>query len=242
MASALFVTAPLKAQGADLDLHAGEYIPGGLTFTDETGQRVVLSDLPEKPTILSLNYYECKDICTPMLTELADALDKIELEPGRDFRVWTVSIDENETPDFARRKKASFLAGMQRPFSDNAWTFFTGDPDNIRALADSVGYSFSRQGDGFIHPGALVILSPDGKIVRYIYGKRYLSLDLEMALMEASDGRVGQTIRKALLTCFRYDPEGKTYTLNVTRIAGVVILLAGSLLFIVLKLKSGKKE
>ena len=237
----LFLTPPpLSAetsQGADLDLKIGKMIRTDVPFRDEHGKEVLLKDRLGKPTILSLNYYECKDICTPMLTGLADALDKIELEPGQDFQVWTVSIDPKETPDLAIDKKREILSSLHRPFSDESWTFFTGKPESIQALSDSVGYSFSIQGDGFIHPGALIILSTKGKIIRYIYGQRYLPLDLEMALMEASHGRVGQTVRKVLLTCFRFDPEENTYVFDATRVGGTVVLLSAAIFLIVLRSK-----
>lgn len=210
--------------GADLMLRIGNSIPQSPRWTDEQGRPGPLQGRPGRATILSLNYYECKGICSPMLTNLSKAIEKLQLEPGVDYQVWTVSIDSKETPAMALRKKRSIFAAMHRPIPESSWTFFTADGEQIARLADSVGFRFSRQGDGFMHPGALIILAPDGRIVRYIYGNTYLSLDLEMALIEAAHGTIGQTYRKSLLMCFRDEPMAKSYVYLATRTGGVALL------------------
>ena len=43
-------------------------------------------------------------------------LNKIELEPGVDFQVITVSFDDRDTAEIARQKKTNFLKNMKRPF------------------------------------------------------------------------------------------------------------------------------
>lgn len=218
--------------GADLVLRVGNSIPESPKWTDEHGRHGPSTGRPGRATILSLNYYECKGICSPMLTNLAKTVEKLQLEPGIDYQVWTVSIDAKETPAMALRKKQSLFAGMHRPIPESSWTFFTADAGQIAQLAESVGYRFSPQGDGFMHPGALIILAPDGRIVRYIYGNTYLALDLEMALTEAAQGTVGQTYRKSLLMCFRDEPLAKSYVYLATRSGGVALLLvvAGSVI------------
>ncbi len=237
------VTQPDAAEpGADLTYRTGESIPLDLRFRDERGELRSLRERMGHPTILTLNYYECKSICTPMLSDLAAALEKLPLEPGEEFRVLTLSISPAETPLQARRKKASILAPVTRPFPDSAWSFLTGDENSIRALSRATGYLYSRQGDGYLHPGALVILSPEGKIIRYINGKHYLPLDLEMALMEASRGRVGQTIRKNLLTCFRYDPGQKRYVLDITRVGGALVLSGSALFLFLIRTRKSQKH
>jgi protein SCO1/2 len=130
---------------------------------------------------------------------------------------------------------------IEKSFPEGAWRFLTGDQENIHKLTDAIGFHFKRQGQDFLHPVSLVILSSEGKITRYIYGTEFLPFDLKMALMEASEGRVGPTLSKVLKFCFSYDPEGRKYVFNTLKVTGIVTLLFafGFILFLVLK---GKKQ
>lgn len=210
----------------------GKQVPLDLEFTDENGKKVKLKDLCDKPTVLALVYYRCPGICTPLLNELQTVIDKVDLEPAQDFRVITVSIDPKETPETAREKRTNYTNLMKRKkdFPLDAWRFLVGDAENIRKLASAVGFRYEPEGNEFRHAGALTILSPQGKIIRYLFGLRYLPFDLKMAIVEASEGRVGPTIAKVLKLCFSYDPEGKRYALNIVRISGVVVLFFVSMI------------
>jgi protein SCO1/2 len=213
-------TRPLIGIGERL----GEHIALNATFTDEQGQPVVLRDLVTKPTILTFVYYKCPGICTPLLTDLSKVLDKIDLEPGKDFRVVTISFDASETFDVAADKRGNYLGAMKRKIDPSAWRFLTGDSATIRRVTESAGFYFARQNDEWIHAGALIVLAPDGKVTRYIPGTQFLPFDVKMAVYEASDGKVSPTLARVMKFCFSYDPEGRTYALNVTRIAMVATL------------------
>jgi protein SCO1/2 len=235
------VQQPLGSDDAGIDEKLGTTIPLDLQLNEETGKTASLKQLIEKPTVLTLNYFRCGGICTPQLNNLARTLNEIALEPGKDFQVVTVSFDSRDTFETAALKRVNYLRLMKRPFPPNAWRFLTGDAPSTKALADAVGFSFRKQGDTYIHPGALMILSPEGMVTRYVYGITYLASDLEMALDEASKGLVRPTISKALRFCFSYDPEGRRYVLNVTRVAGasIVVLAAG---FVVVLLWTGRSR
>jgi protein SCO1/2 len=203
----------------------GASIPANLQLRDETGQAVSLRALIDKPTVLTLNYFRCGGICTPQLNNLVQTLNRIDREPGKDFQVITVSFDSADTFEIAASKRTNYLRLLKRPFPPTAWRFLTGDEGSTKAVADAVGFSFKRQGEAFIHPGALIILSPEGKVTRYMYGITYLPADLEMAVGEAASGLVRPTISKALSFCFSYDPAGRKYVISFTRIAGLVTLV-----------------
>jgi protein SCO1/2 len=113
---------------------------------------------------------------------------------------------------------------IEKPFPEEAWRFLTGDRESILKLMDAVGFYFKREGKNFLHPVALIILAPDGKITRYLYGTEILPFDLRMALLEASEGRIGPTISKVLRFCFSYDPKGRKYVFNTLKITGIVTL------------------
>jgi len=221
----------------------GDYIPTDVFFYDETGDSVALKDLIDKPTILSFVYFRCPTICPRMLAELSLLLEKIDLTPGTDFNLITISFDPTDTPANAADKKMNFMKSIQRPIPETAWRFLTGDINNIARITEAVGYRFKKDRQDFIHPSGIIALAPDGKIIRYIMGLSYLPFDVKMALIEAAEGRVGPTINKVLLYCFSYDPQGRTYAMNVTKITGTIILflVAVFAIFLFIKSKSGKK-
>jgi protein SCO1/2 len=229
---------------AGIDERLGETVPTDLVLVDEKGDSVRLGDLIDRPTIVSLVYYSCPSVCRPLLDEVSvmlGKLQKIDMEPGRDYRVVTISFDETDSPEGSARLKTEYYQQLPEGFPSSAWTFLTGDAASVKRFTDSVGFKFRRAGEDFAHPTTLVILSPEGKITRYMYGAEYLALDLKMALYEARQGITGPTIARFLQFCFSYDPEGQRYVLNATRIVGLSTII-GLLGFAIFLKKSGKRR
>lgn len=222
----------------------GETVPLDLTFFDETGKKVSLRELVDRPTVVSFAYYSCGDVCPLLLGGVAEVLRKLDAEPGVDYRAVTISFDELDTPAVAAEKKVNYLKAIGKPYPPEAWRFLTGDKETIRKLTDSVGFTFQRKEDIFIHSVSLLVLSGEGKIVRYMYGKTFLPFDLKMALLEASEGRTGPTISKVLLYCFSYDPEGKRYVFNLLKVFATttVLFLAGFFIFLTRAGRRQRKE
>jgi protein SCO1 len=210
-----------------------------LNLRDEEGKPINLRSIIDRPTILTLNYFRCGGICSPQLNGLAKAISHTNAVPGAEFRVITVSFDERDTPDIAAHKQQNYLRTVKRPISPADWHFLTGDGATTRQLADSVGFRFKQVGSDFVHPGALMFLSPTGKITRYMYGTSYLPADLEMAVREAARGEAQPTINKWLEFCFSFDPKGRKYAFNVTRIAGALGLAAALVFVLGLVVKRG---
>ena len=210
---------------AGIDEKLGQLVPDDLTFTDEKGATVTSKDLFTKPVILSLIYYNCRHICPALLSGISEALDAVGLEAGKDFSVVTVSFDETDTPDMALKMKENYVNSLKKEFSDESWKFLTGDRENITRLTEAAGFRFTREKEGFLHPSSLIIISPEGKITRYLYGTSFLPRDLSMAVYEASQGRAGKSVGKLLLYCFSYDPEGRKYVFNILKVAGTVTIL-----------------
>jgi protein SCO1/2 len=228
---------PSTTTDVGLDEHLGASIPLDLTFRDETGRAVTLRELVTVPTIIAPVYYKCPNVCSFLQGGLARALPEVKLEPGKAFRVLSVSFDETETPELAHRSQSIYLDAMRQRFPAAAWSFLTGDPENIRKLLDAAGYHFQRQGEDFLHPVAIFVVASDGKIVRYLHGTSILPMDLTLALVEASEGRIGPTIRRVAQFCFSYDAENRRYVFNLFRVSATVILLtAGAFLaFLILR-------
>lgn len=224
-----------------LDERLGAKIPLDLTFRDETGKPVKLSELVTGPTIILPVYYSCTHECSLLQQGLASALTEVKRKPGAEYRVISVSFDETETPAMAARAKRMYLTSMGTPFPEDGWWFLTGDAPEIRRLTEAAGYRFERKGHEFVHPVASFVVARDGMIVRYFYGTMFLPKDLTLALLEAQSGTVGVTVRKVLGYCFSFDPKAKTYVFNLLRVsATVVFLTAGT--FLAFLLLTGRKQ
>lgn len=221
--------------------HLDTIIPANLTFNNELGQPVQLKSLITKPTILSLVYYDCPGICPQLLSGVSDVIENIGLELGKDFQVITVSFNSDDTPAASVEKKKNFLRSHSKPFEAD-WVYLTGDSTNIYTLTHAVGYNFTRTGNDFMHPSCIMVLSPQGKVTRYLYGTSYLPFDVKMALVEAQKGQSRPTINRVLEYCFSYDPEGRKYTLQVTKITATIIIFFAALLFIILIVRSSRKK
>lgn len=211
-------------EGLGIEEKLGQFIPLDLIFRDENGNPVSLRQLIDRPTILAPVFLACPDVCSFLLSNLSQTLNRLPSVPGKEFLVLTLSFDETEGPPLALEKKKLYLQMIEKPFPDEAWKFLTGERENILPLTDAIGFYFKREGKTFLHPVSLIILSPSGKITRYLYGTEILPFDLRMALLEASEGRTGPTISKVLRFCFSYDPKGRKYVFNTLKVTGIVTL------------------
>lgn len=227
-----------------VDERLGGKLPLDLVFRDETGRQVRLGQLIVGPTIILPVYYGCTNVCNYMQGGLARALPAVKREPGQEYWVLSVSIDETETPELAARYQKMYLTALNRPFPPGAWHFLTGDAGTIKRFADAAGYRFQRRGRDFMHPVASFVVAGDGMIVRYLYGTSFLAKDLTLALIEARQGRVGGTIRKVVDYCFSFDPNSKSYEFNLLRVSATVVILCcgGFFAFLVLTGKKGKQN
>lgn len=216
----------------------GASLPTGLTFQDSNGETFPLDRVfhQDKPVILTLNYFECPMLCTYELNGLGEGLSKTRFIPGSDVELVTVSIDPRETPDLAAQKRDTYLSSYFEDHPEADWHFLTGDQETITQLADAVGfqYYYDSKNQEYAHPAAVVILTADGVISRYLYGIQYKPRDLRLALTEAAEGTIGNTIDRILLYCFHYDPNANSYVLmasNVMRLGGGITVLVMGLVF-----------
>jgi protein SCO1/2 len=207
-----------------IEEHLGSFVPLDVGFTTEDGAPVTLRDLVRVPTILALVYYRCPNACDFLLTSMAGVIGRLPASPGKDYQVVTMTIDEHETLADARKAKRISLESIEAPFPSEAWRFLTGNVEDIRKVADAIGFHFVKNGEDFDHPLGLVILSPQGKIVRYMTGTDFLPMDLKMSIMEASAGTVGPTIAKVMRFCFSYDPRNHKFVFNILKVTAIVTL------------------
>jgi protein SCO1/2 len=203
----------------------GRRVPGDLGFIDAGGDSVYLRDALDKPAILTLVYYHCPSICKPLLGALAEVVEKTDLEPGTDYDVITVSFDETDTPASAASIRDNVTNAIHKPIATGGWEFLTADSATIARLTEAVGFGFERREQDFAHSSALIVLTAEGKIIRYLYGRRYLPFDLKMAVAEARKGNAVPSIANVLQYCFSDDPEGRSFVMNFNRMIGTGIVL-----------------
>lgn len=226
----------------------GTMVPLDLTFINETGERVTLKKLMDgKPTMISLNYFRCAGICTPQLNDMAKMLGRLDLAENTDYKVLTIGFAEDEGYELAAAKRQTMLKTIQRDYVQDAWHFVVGENNSSGILADKVGFTYEKTVSpagvvDYVHPAALIMLSPEGKVTRYLNGIEQLPFDVKMALMEAGQGKVGPTIAKNLLYCFAYDPKAKTYIFKWEKIAGAIMTLIMLAFFIYLVRTSRREE
>ena len=221
--------------------HLGTTLPLDLEFYNEKNEKITLGSLINKPTVLSLVYFDCPGLCSPLLDGVSDVIEKADLELGKDYQVLTISFNFNDTPEKAVQKKKNFLQKHSKAHMKD-WIYLTGDSINISKVVNAVGFKFKKVGVDYTHGACITILSPQGKITRYLYGTHFLPFDLKMAIIEAQKGLERPTINRVLELCFSYDPAGKKYTLDVTRVTGTIILFFALVIFGVLLIKSRKKK
>ncbi|MFK5938680.1 MAG: SCO family protein [Sulfurimonas sp.] len=225
----------------------GNMVPLDLTFINEKGKSVTLRKYMDgKPTILTLNYFRCAGICTPQLNDLARVFSSLELAENSDYKVLSVSFAESEPYQLAAAKRKNILASMTRPFVKDAWHFVIGENNSSGILAQSVGFSYEKEVSPtglveYIHPGVAIVLSPEGKVTRYLNGIDQLPFDVKMSLLEAADGKVGPTIAKTLLFCFAYDAENKKYVFMWEKVLGTGMTISVLLFFLYL-LKTSRSQ
>jgi len=229
---------PNELKQVSFEQNLGVQVPLDLPFRDETGRAVQLSRyFTGRPVVLALVYYECPMLCVQALNGLVKSLKVLALEPGRDYAIVTVSFNPEETPAQAAAKKDEYVARLKRPGAADAWHFLTGTEASIRLLTDTVGfhYVYDAATKQFAHPTGMIVLTPEGKTSKYVYGIDYGPRDLRLALVEASDHKVGTPVDRLLLYCYHYDPTTGKYGLvlmNVLRLAGVltVAMIGGFIL------------
>ena len=216
-------------------------IPLDLVFNNDQNKNVTLGEIIDRPTVLSFVYFDCPGLCSPLQQGISELIGNSDLILGKDYKVITISFNFKDTPEKARQKKANFTTKISK---DKApyWIYLTGDSTTVIDILNSVGYKIKIAGVDYIHPSAIIIVSPKGKITRYLYGLQFLPFDFKMAIIEAQKGISRPSINKVLEFCYAYDPEGKRYTLEVTKVSATIILAILGIFFTVLMIRKKRKQ
>jgi len=223
--------------------HLGEKIPLDLKFINDKSEPVNLRQLINKPTILSFVYFDCPGLCSPLLEGLGEVIQKTDLELGKDYQVITISFNFRDTPEKAKAKKEKFIERYSKGKGDG-WIFLTTDSLTIFKITDAAGFKTKAVGLDFVHPSAIIAISPQGMITRYLYGISFLPIDFKMSIIEANKEQPRPAIQKIMMICYSYDQDNKRFALDVTKVAGILIVFFIIIFIIVflIKPKKGKQK
>jgi protein SCO1/2 len=224
------------------DQNIDQRVPLDTTFRNEAGATVRLGDyFGKRPVVMVFAYYDCPMLCSLVINGLSSALGTMSLNPGQDFEIVTVSFNPHDTPATATAKKASYLERYKRPGAADGWHFLTGDQPQIDRLTKAAGfrYAWDEATKQYAHPSGVIVLTPDGRLSKYLFGVEYGPRDLRLGIVEASEGKIGTPVDALLLYCYHYDPMTGKYGLVIMRtmrIAGAATVLAiGAFIFVMVR-------
>ena len=233
---------PKALREIGFDQRLDERLPLDTPLRDEAGGAVNLGDyFGKRPVVLVFAYYDCPMLCTLAINGLSSALNVLSLNPGTDFEIVTISIDPRDSAEEAARKKDKYVKRYGRLGSAAGWHFLTGPESAIRKVADTVGfhYAYDPQTDQFAHATALLVLTPAGRVSRYLYGFEYKPRDVRLALVEASANKIGTPTDALLLLCYHYDPVTGKYSrgaMTFVRAGGIAtVAVLGGFIFIMIR-------
>ena len=211
----------------------GGFVPLDLAFINDRGEKILLRQLIDRPTLLVPVYYNCPTGCIMELANTADAIRRSKHKVGS-FRTISVSFDATETASIAAAARPNFTQMLGKDFPEDAWAFLTGDQRAIEQLTASIGFSFQKKADGtFAHPSTMVVLAQDGRIIKYVYGT-FLSGDVDLALAEAAKGEPASSIRRVLEFCLPANPIQARQVLDALKWGSLVLLVAGTIGLVIL--------
>jgi protein SCO1/2 len=230
-AAQLNLGVPHELQGVDVEEKPNAQVPLDAPFVAEDGSPIRLRDLmrPDRPVILQLGYNRCPMLCNLVLNGAVNGLKGVDWNAGDQFDLVSISVAPTETPELAKVKKDGYVLEYGRDGATRGFRFLTGPAASSHAVADAVGFRFREQENGEIaHAAVLFVLTPEGRVSRYLYGTKFDPKDLRLALLEASEGKIGTTLDRFILWCHVYDPDARGYVLFAVRLmqlGGLVTLV-----------------
>lgn len=229
--------------------HLGDLIPADVRFATSSGDSVTLKDLLQegKPVLLNPVYYHCPMLCSLVLDGVEKVVRELEWKPGKEYTIITFSIDPEEDHLMAASTKEKMISAIQDEAYGKGWYFLTGSRSEIDKVVNAVGFQYKliEETGEYAHSAAIIFLSPEGKITRYLYGINYDEFNVRSALYEAADGKIGSTMTKVLMYCYQYDPDSDSYApvaINIMKLGGLATLIILGIFFGPLWLREKRKK
>ncbi|MDX1671697.1 MAG: SCO family protein, partial [Balneolaceae bacterium] len=228
---------PDNLQDVGIEERLGEKLPMHLKFADSSGDSLTIGELfnSDKPVLLNPVYYECPMLCTMVIDAVYTGVRQLKWKPGDDYTIITFSIDPDEDHQLASATKKEILNKLGQPGAEEGWHFLTGKPESIRQLTDAAGFNYQKidqrgefRKSEYAHAAAIMFLSPDASLTRYLYGIKFDEFNMRNALYEAADGKIGNTVDQVLMYCYQYDPDSNSYVpvaWRIMQVGGLVTFL-----------------
>jgi protein SCO1/2 len=195
---------------AGVDPRPGAAVPLDLPVRDEAGRVTTLRALAHGlPLVLAPVQHHCPNICGLTLDGLAGAVAGQGRRPGRDFVLVAFGIDPRETSADAglsvHRLGHAGSEGVHAVVADAA---------TVRAVAHALGYRYAwdRRMEQYAHVAAVAVLTPDGRLARWLYGVAPAPRDLGAALDQADRGPSASLGEQIRLICYHYVPLAGRYS------------------------------
>ena len=250
LAAILFSASPAAARaddstpgptaGAKIINKPDAQVPLDLQFVDESGHTVKLGDYfqPNRPVLLIMVYFGCPQLCSLSLNGLTQAVRKIDLQPGKQFEIVTVSFNPQEDHELAAAKKANYIKSLGKPEAAAGWHFLTSsDPSAAKTLGDAIGFGYrlNPETGQYLHEAGLYVCTPEGRVSRVECGIQFDAEVLRDSLIHASEGKISSGLFGVALACgfMNFDAQTGKYTwaamtlMRVTGIATLILLAAG---------------
>jgi len=222
---------PPDLNGIGIEQKLNAQVPLDTAFRDESGSSVPLRTFfLGRPVVLAPVYYRCPMLCSQILSGVVAGLRPLSLKSGRDFEVVAISFDPADTPAEAELKRAQYTHSYSSRGGVNGWHFLVGSQAAIAAVMQAIGfhYRWDPVNKMFIHASGVMVVTPEGRVARYLYGVEYEPKDLKLSLVEASHNRIGSAVDQILLFCYHYDPKTGKYgavVINSLQIGAILILV-----------------
>jgi protein SCO1/2 len=231
---------PDEVKGLEVKERLGQKIDLDMVFTNSDGKPVQLREFfaNGKPVVMKLVYFRCPMQCPLILQRFNQRLREMDFTIGTEFNVVIVSFDPTETADRAMSEKTAAMLNYGRGPEETVaahWGWLTSQtPGQAQRLAEQLGYPYRYlpASNEYAHPAVGFVLAPDGMISRYLYGIDTPVRDLRLALLEASEGKIGNTLDRVMMFCFHFDPNSGGYVASAWRImqlssVGMVLFVLG---------------
>lgn len=224
---------PDELKASQIEDKAGAMIPLDISMTNHLGKEIMLKDYlgDNKPLILVLGYYSCPMLCSLVLNGLVEAINELNFNIGKDYRILSISIDPKETFDLAQKKRENYLKTVkQKNVSDEDFSFNVAKEEEVKRLAQKLGfnYFYDKRTQQYAHGAGVFFLSSQGQLSRTLFGISFNPSDIKLALSDAANGKIGSFIDQIILSCFHYDPDSHrygVYILGFVRICGIITVL-----------------
>lgn len=241
---------PEALQGVGINEHLGDTIPLSAKFATSSGDSVTIEDLLQegKPVLLNPLYYDCPMLCGLVIDGVLDVANQLAWSPGEDYIIISFSIDPSENHQLAAEYKSRYIGELNKEDAQAGWYFLTGKKSEILKMIQAIGFEVTEIEDTgeFAHAAAIMLLSPDGVITRYLYGIQYDEFTVRSALFESADGQIGNTLTKVLMYCYQFDPDSNSYVpvaINIMKLGGLATLIfLGIFLGLLWLREKGKKQ